>query len=206
MHESAYQHGQSFFENYWRPEFRKILDVGSQIVNGTLRRARPPGAEYLGIDLAPGNGVDLVLDDPYVYPFADGAFDAIVSTSCFEHDQLFWLTFLECARVLSPRGYLYINAPSSGAYHGYPYDHWRFYPDAGIALENWSVRMNRPTYCIESFTSDQVLGGFNDCVMIFSRDPANAPNRYISDVSPNAFNVRKGGKGALERMRAAPRP
>ncbi len=67
---------------------------------------------------------------------------------------MFWVTFLEGLRVLSPRGFLYVNAPSSGIYHGYPLDHWRFYPDAGIGLEMWGQRMCHPVCLIESFVTE----------------------------------------------------
>jgi Methyltransferase domain len=205
MHSTALQIGKLFFENYWRDDFKRILDVGSKDVNGTLRQFRPPGAEYVGIDLAAGEGVDRVLADPYQYPFDDNYFDVIVSTSCFEHDRMFWLTFLECSRVLSMNGYLYINAPSSGIYHGYPYDHWRFYPDAALALEEWSARMNKPLKCIESFIADQLVGCFNDCVMIFSRNEENKPRQYVSDVAKRAFNIRRGTNGPLINQQLEPR-
>jgi hypothetical protein len=77
---------------------------------------------------------------------------------------MFWLTFLEGLRVLSSRGFLYVNAPSSGTYHCYPLDHWRFYPDAGVPLELWGRRMLYPVRLIESFITDQKVHSFNDCV------------------------------------------
>lgn len=93
---------------------------------------RPEGCGYLCVDLGAGPGVDLVLSDPHQLPLAEQSFDMVVSTSCLEHDPMFWLTFLEMCRILRHGGYIYINGP----YHGYPYDHWRFYPDSGMALAN----------------------------------------------------------------------
>lgn len=205
MHFTAREYGRMFFENYWKDDFISILDVGALDVNGTLRDIAPASAAYTGIDLEAGNGVDRVLDDPYEYPFPDNSFDAVISTSCFEHDIMFWLTILECSRVVSDRGFIYVNAPSSGPYHAYPYDHWQFYPDAGVALEMWCERMNRPLKCVETFISDQLVGAFNDCVMIFTRDDSNIPKRYISDVTPRAFNVRKGSLGEITKRIISPR-
>lgn len=122
----------ALFETYWRAEFKNILDIGSRNVNGTLRDVRPEGCGYLCVDLGAGPGVDLVLSDPHQLPLAEQSFDMVVSTSCLEHDPMFWLTFLEMCRILRHGGYIYINGP----YHGYPYDHWRFYPDSGMALAN----------------------------------------------------------------------
>ena len=60
-------------------------------------------------------------------------FSTQVSTSCFEHDPIFWLTFKEIARVTKVDGFVYVNAPSNEVYHGYPGDNWRFYKDAPAA-------------------------------------------------------------------------
>lgn len=74
---------------------------------GSLREVCPAAAQYVGIDLETGKGVDLVLDDPYRYPFCDGHFDMIVSTSVLEHDPMFWLTFVEMLRVVREGGIIY---------------------------------------------------------------------------------------------------
>jgi SAM-dependent methyltransferase len=70
----------------------------------------------------------------YKLPFADGSVDVVLSSSCFEHSEFFWLLFLEILRVLRPEGLFYLNAPSNGPFHRYPVDCWRFYPDSGNAL------------------------------------------------------------------------
>src|ERR1017187_2613557 len=107
MHPTAMNAGKLFFEAYWQSDLRTILDVGARNVNGTLRTVAPATAEYIGIDLEAGPGVDKVLSDPYEYPFPNSSIDCIVSTSCYEHDRMFWLTFLESCRVLSDKGFIY---------------------------------------------------------------------------------------------------
>ena len=114
-----------------------ILDVGSQDINGSLRACAPSRATYIGVDMVAGNGVDLLLEDPHVLPFADQHFDAVATTSCFEHDPMFWVTFLEITRVTRCGGYIYVCVPSNGWYHQHPRDNWRFYPDAGLTLQDW---------------------------------------------------------------------
>jgi SAM-dependent methyltransferase len=198
MHKSADDLGRLFFELYWRSEFRRILDIGGLDVNGTLRRYCPMDAEYIGIDISSGPGVDLVLDDAYKYPFPDGHFDAIVSSSCFEHDTMFWLTFLEAMRVLSPNGFFYINAPSNGLYHAYPVDNWRFYPDAGVALEQWALRSQVPATLIESFIAGRGGGDiWNDCVMVFGKSDCGIPPRFICDAISVRYNVRRAGQSGI---------
>lgn len=194
MHQSALQIGQKFLELYWTAAAERILDIGSRDVNGSLRAFCPEGAEYIGVDLEAGPGADVVLKDAYDYPFPDEYFDLIVSTSCFEHDGMFWLAFLEQLRVLSKSGTMYINAPSNGAYHGYPYDNWRFYPDAAPALEAWARRNGQEVFVIESFIGPQIGSGWNDCVMIFQKTaPERLDQRRVFEFFPGSYNIRKFG-------------
>ncbi|WGJ14342.1 methyltransferase domain-containing protein [Methylocapsa sp. D3K7] len=197
MHASALKAGQLFFSTYWQSAFTTILDIGSRDVNGTLRQVAPANSKYTGIDLEGGPGVDQVLTDPYSYPFVDGAFDCIVSTSCFEHDRLFWLTFLEACRVTSPDGFIYINAPLGGLYHGYPYDHWRFYPDAGLALEEWGRRMGHSITLVESFNVNKSIDTFQDFTMVFAKRSNFVPQSYIFEIMEGVVNARRGSGGEL---------
>lgn len=196
MHTSAYDTGRMLFENYWTDQFKSILDIGALNVNGSLRDIAPAGAKYVGIDLENGNGVDLVLDDPYSYPFDDQSFDMIVSTSCFEHDPMFWLTFLEASRVLAEGGIFYVNAPSNGWYHTHPWDNWRFYPDATLALEMWAKRNNLDIHLLESFTNGR-CEPWNDYVMIFRKGKFQPKdNQFISEKIQNAMNIRRANNPA----------
>lgn len=200
MHASALEYGRKFFEIYADAGFERVLDIGSLDINGSLRSVCPPGLAYTGIDLSPGRGVDLVLSDPYAYPFPDGHFHMIVSTSCFEHDALFWITFMEALRVLAPGGLFYVNAPANGFYHGHPFDHWRFFPDAGLALQRWAERSGVAVDLVESFTGERAAGEFwNDLVMVF-RKPDGRPHRSaaIADTTP-CTNVRRLGQEGFDR-------
>ncbi|MGB5440950.1 MAG: methyltransferase domain-containing protein [Gammaproteobacteria bacterium] len=136
MHQSAFNNGVIFINKYLSSESKlKVLDVGSYDVNGTLKPLFDrEGWSYTGMDVEQGPNVDVVLEDRNRFPFDDESFDAIVSTSCFEHDEAFWLTFAEIVRTLKTGGYIYLNAPSTGPYHGFPGDCWRFYKDAWAAL------------------------------------------------------------------------
>lgn len=206
MHQTALDTGRMFFETYWRSGFHNILDIGSRDVNGTLRSVKPEAAAYLGVDLQPGPGVELVLQDPHHLPLDEASVDVMVSTSCLEHDPLFWLTFGEMLRVLKPGGFLYINAPSNGSYHGYPYDHWRFYPDAGRALAQWAERLSRPAALIESFIGERAGGIWANNVMVFAREPFDhaLPDPLLCDQLPGATNIRRHGSDELERFVALP--
>jgi SAM-dependent methyltransferase len=176
MHESAMQNGRDFFATYAKYFDKvaspRIVDVGAYDVNGSLREVCPSEFNYIGVDFAAGKGVDVVLEDPYLLPFNDNSVDIVVSSSCFEHAEFFWLSFLEIVRVLKPSGIVYINAPSGGSFHRYPVDCWRFYPDSGKALEGWARRNGVNALLLESFT--QVGGDWHDYVAVFIKDASQA--------------------------------
>ena len=153
----------------------------------------PLGANYVGVDIAAGPGVDIVLDDPHVLPFADGSFSAVVSTSCFEHDGMFWLSFLEALRVVAEGGYVYVSAPSNGWYHRHPRDCWRFYPDCGLSLVEWAHHQGVAAQLVESFTARRASDVWNDAVMVFCKGEERTPKSRISDALPHAMNVRRAG-------------
>ncbi len=183
MHCSALNHGQLFFDTYLgASSTRTILDIGAQNVNGSLRQCAPAGSRYIGVDFVAGNGVDVVLDDPYRLPFADASIDVVVSSSCFEHIEFFWLMFNEALRVLAPDGLLYLNAPANGDFHRYPVDCWRFYPDSGAALARWGQHSGFPCVLLESFSAYQDRDIWNDQVAVFLKDEVHVssfPGRMI---------------------------
>lgn len=160
-------------QTYCNLETARILEVGSYDVNGTLRDFALGSTDYVGIDMEQGPGVDLVIKAGDRYPFEDGHFDLVMASSVFEHDPVFWLTFVEMCRVTKPGGYLYINAPSNGLYHRYPLDHWRFYPDAGRALASWATTQQQAVQLIESFVIDHDGEIFNDFVGVFLKEPSS---------------------------------
>ena len=68
------------------------------------QRSLPGRARYVGMDMAPGNGIDLVVTPGEPFPIADDSVDVAVTSSAFEHDACFWETFLDLMRVLKPGG------------------------------------------------------------------------------------------------------
>jgi SAM-dependent methyltransferase len=138
-----------------------ILDLGGQDFNGSYRPlfAQAPW-RYLGVDMAAGKNVDIVLRDPYRWREikAESA-DVIVSGQTFEHTEFFWLSLREIARALKVGGLFCLIAPSAGDEHRYPVDCWRVYPDglraaaryAGLeTIEAWTQWEDRPQYDHES--------------------------------------------------------
>jgi len=168
MHDTAMMYGEYFFSTYVSGSSGlKIVDIGAQDVNGSLKSVAPVNCDYVGLDFVEGKGVDVLLTDPYILPLEDSSVDVIVSSSCFEHSEFFWLTFNEALRVLKPTGLLYLNAPSNGTYHRYPVDCWRFYPDSGVALQNWGHRSGHVCALLEAFIGERKNDLWHDFVAVF---------------------------------------
>ena len=172
MHDTALISGKAFSEAYGFTN-GLVIDIGGRNVNGSLRSFfESKGMKFICIDMETDPTVDIVIPPGDKLPFEDGSVDLIVSTSCFEHDPCFWLTFKEMARVIKPSGYIYVNAPTAGPYHTYPGDNWRFYSDAGQALAYWSGKQmsNETIYPVKVIETFNILGGsWNDFVCVWKR-------------------------------------
>ena len=187
MHYTAKEYGKAFFQKYANKEKLKIVEIGSQDISGSLREFAPLNSEYIGLDFVEGKSVDIVLKDAYHYPFPDNYADIIVTSSCFEHTEFFWLSFMESLRILKPDGVMYVNAPSNGYYHTYPTDNWRFYPDSSKALSAYANKQGINTAVLESFIGKQSNNEiWKDSVAIFIKDQQYTnlyPNRIYNTIS-----------------------
>ena len=115
-----------------------LLEIGGSNFNGSYRDVfSDPRVHYLAADLVLGEGVDIVLHDPYHIPAPDRGLDLVISGQTFEHCEFFWLTFQEMIRVVKEDGFVFLIAPSSGPIHRYPVDCYRFYPDSYAALAKY---------------------------------------------------------------------
>ena len=183
MHYSAYANAEKFYEKYCKIniENKKILDVGSYDVNGTMKPIFEKG-QYVGLDMEEGPNVDIV-GVSHDIPFEQDEFDIVISSSCFEHDDMFWVSFQEMCRVLKPGGYMYIQAPSNGPYHGWPGDNWRFYIDSWKALEKWGKKLGYDIELVEHYIDETTPDPtypriWNDSIGIFKKK-----NKYEKKVA-----------------------
>jgi SAM-dependent methyltransferase len=172
MHPTAYEFAKKFYNTYCNSlsDTATIVDFGSYDQNGTLK---PIFAKhkYIGIDMCEGPNVDIVCNNSDT-PLESNSVDVIVSSSCFEHDECFWQTFLEMCRIVKEGGYIYINAPSAGAYHGFPGDCWRFYKDSWTALAKWANKQGYPVECIYSYVDQE--GYWKDSIGVFRKSTLNS--------------------------------
>jgi hypothetical protein len=75
----------------------QVLEVGSLNINGTVRDFYN-ATRYVGVDIGPGPGVDVVSGGEKLdYP--DNSFDIAVSAECFEHNPEWVATFANMHRM-----------------------------------------------------------------------------------------------------------
>jgi hypothetical protein len=183
MHLSSLQFMQSFHDKHLssrKEEKMTICDIGSTDICGSYKPIfNNPNWKYIGVDLAQGPNVDLIINHPYDWKeIKSNSIDVLVSGQALEHIEFFWITILEISRVLKPGGMACIIAPSGGYEHRYPVDCWRFYPDGMKAL----ARFGR-LECIEAFTHWGTIGDpgsdpWHDTVLVV-RKPVRSIRKHI---------------------------
>jgi SAM-dependent methyltransferase len=96
----------------------KILEIGSQNINGTVRTFFPQASEYLGIDLGLADCVDWVVPGELL-ELPDGWADITISTECFEHCEAWEKVLKNMLRMTKPGGLVIFTCASTGrAAHG----------------------------------------------------------------------------------------
>jgi SAM-dependent methyltransferase len=114
-----------------------ILEVGSRLVPGQESLGSPrnyfPGRTYIGLDIQPGAGVDVVASVEAL-PQADASMGAVIALEVLEHVPRFWNALDELQRILAPDGILLISTPFNVQIHNHPGDYWRFTPMAWQSL------------------------------------------------------------------------
>jgi SAM-dependent methyltransferase len=109
---------------------KSVLEVGAVSVNGSLRpvfEAWKP-AEYVGVDLVNGPGVDRICRiEELVAQFGKDRFDLVIATEIIEHVQDWRAAISNIKNVCRRGGTMLITTPSTGfPYHAYPHDFWRY--------------------------------------------------------------------------------
>lgn len=189
--------GKIFAQLYGGPN-KVVLDIGGRNVNGSLRKFfEDAGMKYICVDMEEDSSVDIVVKPGVALPFENASIDLIVSTSCFEHDPCFWITFKEMTRVTKVGGFIYVNAPTNGVYHCFPGDNWRFYSDAGQALSYWSSYKFSdetifPAKVIETFHILPKNDIWTDFVCVWERSEELQTSIVVSeDVAKNILMLEK---------------
>jgi len=162
---------------------KRILDIGSlDHDNGTVRPVYDAWQpqEYIGVDVAPGPGVDMVLDvSQLLERFGPNCFDAVVTTETFEHFREWRVALHNIKGVLKPGGLLIATTRSRGfPFHYFPGDYWRFQPD--------DFREILSDMTIEALQSDPLEPG----VFVRARKPDGFVERDLGDYE--LYNILAG--------------
>ena len=91
---------------------KKVLEVGSLNINGTVRK-HFKRCDYIGIDVGPGEGVDIVCEGQE-YDAPNDTFDTVISCECFEHNPYWLKTFINMHRMCKPDGLVIFTCATTG--------------------------------------------------------------------------------------------
>jgi SAM-dependent methyltransferase len=113
-----------------------VLEVGSRrhvpgawwVNNSDLAQAL-----WTGIDMQPGEGVDMVADLHELPAEWEGRFTGVLCSEVLEHVQRPWLALPELRRVMRAGGLLVVTTLTCFPLHGFPDDYWRF-SESALAL------------------------------------------------------------------------
>lgn len=90
----------------------KVLEVGSLDINGSVRKFFS-NCQYIGIDVGPGKGVDIVCEGQN-FDEKDETFDVIISCECFEHNPYWIETFQNMIRLCKSGGLIIMTCATAG--------------------------------------------------------------------------------------------
>lgn len=111
---------------FHHPRKGRTLVIGNKLYKSNAdRRELYPGA--VGLDMLPGDGVDIVhdLEQPL-----DGQYDHVDCCSVLEHVRRPWLLAENIERLMAPGATILCVVPFVWRVHGYPSDYWRFTKEA----------------------------------------------------------------------------
>jgi len=118
-------------------KFDSVLEIGSRARSGVSRRELFKDKNYIGIDVLPGENVDIIGDAHELSNLVkDKKFNVIFSMSVFEHLKMPWKVVLEMNKVMELGGVAYISTHQTVGMHDLPWDFWRFSDTAWHSLFN----------------------------------------------------------------------
>jgi SAM-dependent methyltransferase len=140
------------------PEFFSgvsVFEIGSADINGSVR-SYFQSADYVGVDLIPGPGVDVVGQGEEVR--LNRAFDVAVSTECLEHNPKYFETFENMVRHVRPGGMVLFTCattgrPEHGTERSDPGD------SPGTMVRGWNYYKNVEAEDLGAFPFDSVFEG-----------------------------------------------
>ncbi len=173
-----------------------VLEIGSKDYGSTSSfREFYSRSEYIGVDLAPGPGVDLVADlTSGTGGLPDGHFALAICCSVLEHVPKPWKMAENITRLLRPGGKLYVSAPWVWRYHPYPDDYFRF-SHRGIASLfeefEWAHLHYSTTADNEFFPIDVKNPVVDNTLAVFHEPAGQARRKYLPYLMVNMIGKRR---------------
>tara|TARA_B100001093_G_scaffold519641_1_gene609609 strand:+ start:1344 stop:2375 length:1032 start_codon:yes stop_codon:yes gene_type:complete len=143
----------------------KILDLGGRDRSKIDRSETYGDNDVTVLDIIDSENVDIVGDAHNLSSyFEPDYFDAIVSSSVFEHLHSPWKVVLEMNKILKKNGLIFISTHQSVGIHDQPWDYFRFSEYSWKSLFNKStgfkildVSMTYPNYIISHLFRPELL-------------------------------------------------
>jgi len=141
------------------PEFFSgvsVFEIGSADINGSVRTYFQ-STDYVGVDLIPGPGVDVVGQGEDVR--LNREFDVAISTECLEHNPKYRETFENMVRHVRPGGMVLFTCASTGRpEHGTERSDSGDSP--GTIARGWNYYKNLEPEDLSGFPFESVFEGF----------------------------------------------
>lgn len=119
------------------PIQEEIYEFGSLRVAGQEKiadlRVFFQDKKYIGADMRPGIGVDVVLN-LHKIDLPSNSVGTVIMVDTLEHVEYPHRAVEEAYRILKPNGLLIISSVMNFQIHNHPYDYWRFTPEAFKSL------------------------------------------------------------------------
>jgi SAM-dependent methyltransferase len=187
---------------HWVPEVDgPVLEIGSKEYGSTSSfRDFYANAEYVGLDMSEGKGVDVVVDlTKSIGPLGESRFALGICCSVLEHVEKPWLFAANLTRLIRPGGKLYMSVPWVWRYHAYPDDYFRFSHRGVMSLFDefdWANVFYSSTVPNEFIPVTTEEGQGSDNRMAMAGDAGNGRKRkYLPYLMVNMIGTRRAGQG-----------
>lgn len=119
---------EQFYAEFRKPREGLTLIVGSKVYPGREDRRKLYQPDHaVGVDMLPGEGVDIVWDlERLETPLAAGSVSHVECRSVLEHSRRPWLLAANIEAMMCRGATLDLSVPFVWRVHAYPSDYWRF--------------------------------------------------------------------------------
>jgi SAM-dependent methyltransferase len=178
----------------------RVLEIGSLDINGSVR-AHFAGCDYIGLDVGPGPGVDVVCQGQ-AYDAPAGSFDVVISCETMEHNPFWKETFANMLRLCRPGGLVLmtcasIGRPEHGTRRTTPKDapliKWDYYGNRTAADFRHSINL-RQQFAAWMFCSDLAF-----CDLFFAGFRAGRPAPTRAQLKLDSIKLRYAFKNLRNR-------